>query len=425
MATPRARLHHSLGSLISSPLQALITAKSRDEVEGHFLREFKEVCQLESHQVALIASCRISLYLLLRSMELPPKSLIAVTPITIPDMVNSILLAGHTPYFLELDEDNHNIEAKEISELSNKGVKVAVLAHLSGIFDQKVVAHIKELQRQDIFVIEDISQAYASITDHFVAGAQGDAFIGSLCLGKIISALGGGVLGTKDPQLFHRVQTLAHELAANKLTPIKSLGRYLWQHFKVSLLTTPLLFSFFTIWALRLASRFRSTDEIFRSKKRLENYPYDNPSVQRTHYPSSFFTKPRKTQIILAIKCLRELNARKAKRNSLRKIYQTQLHISSALPSALVNEEANTLWHYPVHLQGRNYQEVQSKLLQEGIDTCGYLLRNCNELACFAPYHRDLPKCHQISKETIFIPIHESLSEREARLCATAFNDLF
>jgi len=423
MAIPRARLHQSLSDLLFAPLRALANRSSQEQLELQFINAFKERCEFNDHHISLASSCRTSLYLLLKSLQLPEKSLIALTPLTIPDIVNSVILAGHIPYLVELDPETHNIAASEIPKLSALGVRVAVLAHLSGIFNQEIVGHIKEMKAQGIFVIEDISQAYGSRSQQDLAGQLGDAFIGSLCLGKVISALGGGIWGVKSSELYSRTQKTSFDFHQNKLTPFNHVLKYYYQHLKVSIFTSPIVFNWLTIHLLKIASRARSTDEIFRSHKRGKSYPYDNPSILRSHYPAQFFRRLRKVQILLALKSLEHLKNAQHKRNRLGEIYLQSLSGHQQLPKALCENNFNTLWHFPVRLGPVSYQQAQQDLLAKNIDTCGYLLRNCNELACFQAYKRELPATQQITTHTIFLPIHESLSDCQARTCAQVFKD--
>lgn len=419
-SVPRAKLHITLTDILTSLVKALITKKSRDNLEQEFLGHFANECHLNEKHTIMAPSCRVALFLLLEALKLPPGSLIALTPLTIPDIVNAILIAGHKPYFVDLDPETHNIAEHEVLKLSELGVKAAVLAHLSGIYNSQVQNSIYKLKALGIYVIEDISQAYASENVGIHAGELGDAFIGSLSLGKVVTAIGGGVLGVSDFALFERVSALSQLRFHTQLTPKKIYARYLYQHIKISILTKRLLFDLLTINVLKVASRFKSTDEIFRSKKREKNYPYDNPSLLREKFPSCFFYQLRKSQILIALKTLQKLRAGIAKRNELKSLYVSASTNRSLLPRALSEDNLNTLWHFPLNLSPNSYKKVQKFLLSKKIDTCGYLLRNCNSLSCFSAYQRELPGLKQVSTDTIFIPIHEHFSPNQIALITSS-----
>lgn len=423
-SVPRAKLHLSLTDIVCGLTKALATNKSSNELERDFLDRFASECNLNEKFTTLTPSCRIALLFLLEALELPRGSLIALTPLTIPDVVNSIIIAGHRPYFVDLNPQTHNIADHEVDELKKNNVKVALIAHLSGIYSSEVERNIKKMKANGVYVIEDISQAYASQGTKSHAGQLGDAFIGSLCLGKVITAIGGGVLGVNNQDIFNKLTLISQSYYQNRLTPRKDLARYLWQHIKISILTKDIFFNYLTLNILRLAAHFRSTDEIFRSKKRKDDYPYDNPSISRKAFPSRFFYKLRKSQILMALETLKNLRKGITKRNDLKKLYLSSIIRKELLPHALREENQNTLWHFPLNLSSLSYHEIQRQLLLSKVDTCGYLLRDCNTLNCFEAYQRKLPGLEEVSRKTIFIPIHEKFTKKQTLLITKALKNL-
>lgn len=420
MATPRAKLHIQFSKLVSLPFRSLF--HSRSDLETKFLARFKELCHITDKSLAVGSSCRSAVYTIIKSLELTPNSLIALTPLTIPDIVNAIILAGHRPYFVELDKDTHSINCEEIDKL--KDVKVIILAHLSGIFNERIIKNIQTLKDRGIFVIEDISQAYASCANGVYAGGPGHAFVGSFCLGKVISSIGGGVWGIQDPRLYTQVKMLQSELAAKKLTPSWHFLKYYLQHLKISLLTQDLIFNILTIHLLRIVSAFKNTNEVFRSPVRKENYPYDNPSIKRTSFPPSFFSLLRCSQLLCGLDTLHTLHNGIKRRNKIKEKYLETLGNSPYLPNALLENNINTLWHFPINATHKDYLHIQKALLEKNIDSCGYLLRNCNELECFSEYRRELPVLKSIEDNTLFIPIHESFGDSQTSHILKVFKEL-
>ena len=152
------------------------------------------------HHCVTTSSYRMGVYHYLKSLNLPKGSEVLLTPITIPDVVNVILLLGFKPVFVDMSLENQSIQIEDLKQKLNEKSKVLILTYLSGIVsDDPELLELK--QKHSLKVIEDISQAYGSKLSDGRDPFFGDIQIGSMSSGKIISTYTGGFVLTNDPSL--------------------------------------------------------------------------------------------------------------------------------------------------------------------------------------------------------------------------------
>ena len=96
--------------------------------------------------------------------------------------------------------------------------------------------------------------------------------------------------------------------------------------------------------------------------------------------------------------------------------------LQEILPS-FPGEAKNLFWLFPIKVS--NPERLRTYLFQHGVDTGMFLLFNCSSLACFKPYNTESPKAEEIKTETLFIPIHPSLSEASVRRTAQLLLDYY
>ena len=97
----------------------------------------------------------------------------------------------------------------------------------------------------NVFLIEDISQSYGSVSEGVKAGSFGVAAIGSLSPAKIISSIGGGFILMDDVEKIDFIdEAIKSELS---LPSKKTLLRICSFQIKVSVATSKYVFSFFII----------------------------------------------------------------------------------------------------------------------------------------------------------------------------------
>jgi len=168
-----------------------------------FEREFAEWCGTK-HAVAL-ANGTLALDVALKALGIGPGDEVVVTPRTFIASVSSVVLAGATPVFADIDRDSGNISPATIEPVLTDRTRAVVPVHLGGWPCD--MDGIMELARaRGIKVIEDCAQAHGARIGERSVGSFGDIGAWSFCQDKIVTTGGeGGMVTTDDHELWGRM----------------------------------------------------------------------------------------------------------------------------------------------------------------------------------------------------------------------------
>jgi decaprenylphospho-beta-D-ribofuranose 2-oxidase len=182
---------------------------------------------------------RTSFDLCLQALAFPPGSEIAMSALTIREMVDIARKHGLVPVPLDLNLETLAPDISAFESAITLRTRALVIAHLFGsrVPMEPFVALAK---RHGIFVFEDCAQAFtgADYTGH----AQTDAAMFSFGSIKTSTALGGALLRLKDAQLLERIAKIQQSYP--KQTKKECIQEVV-THIGVKLFTLPLLFGIF------------------------------------------------------------------------------------------------------------------------------------------------------------------------------------
>lgn len=169
-------------------------------------REFeKEFASFADSKYAVaVANGTLALDLAFASLNLPKGSEVIVTPRTFIASVSSIITAGLTPVFADVNLVSQNIDLDTIKAVVTHKTVAIVCVHLAGwpCDLDPIMAFAKE---NSLFVIEDCSQAHGARYKGKSVGSIGHIGAWSFCQDKIMTTGGeGGMLTTNDESIWRK-----------------------------------------------------------------------------------------------------------------------------------------------------------------------------------------------------------------------------
>lgn len=181
----------------ASPEGGIYTRKFQDSVKS-FL-DVKHVFAVNSGTSALISS--------LLALGVKSGDEVLVPSFTFLATVNSVLLIGAKPVFVDIDLNHYTIDPKDLEKkVSNKSVAV-IPVHLYGHpADMDNILEIGE--KNDIPIIEDAAQSLGAVYNKSQTGTIGDIGCFSLYPSKIITCGEGGFVTTNDDALAERLKLI-------------------------------------------------------------------------------------------------------------------------------------------------------------------------------------------------------------------------
>ncbi len=167
----------------------------------------------------------------IKSLNLKKGSEIITTPRSYYTSASSIINCGMKPKFSDISISSQNLDPIKLKAAINKKTKAIICVHLSGYpCDMKKI--LKIAKDNEIYVIEDCSQAHGASILNKKVGSFGDISAWSFCQDKIISTGGeGGMVATNHFNLYKKVLSIKDNgRNYEKLKKIKYSGSFNYIH---------------------------------------------------------------------------------------------------------------------------------------------------------------------------------------------------
>ncbi|MEP1447052.1 MAG: DegT/DnrJ/EryC1/StrS aminotransferase family protein [Paraglaciecola sp.] len=166
-------------------------------------REFEKqfAAYFDAKYAVAVSNGTVALDLAWQALDLPKGSEVVVTSRTFIASISSIVLAGLTPVFADVELDNQNISAETIKPHITDNTSAILCVHLAGwpceMDDIVALAKVHGL-----FVVEDCAQAHGAKYKGKHVGSLGDIAAWSFCQDKIMTTAGEGGMVTTNNKLF-------------------------------------------------------------------------------------------------------------------------------------------------------------------------------------------------------------------------------
>jgi perosamine synthetase len=380
---------------------------------GNSVEQFEqEIARLYGTPGAVACSyARMSLFYILKALQLPAGSEIVTTPITIHDMINVIILTGHTPVFVDIDPQTYQMDPEDLKRKLSPKTKAVLLTHLFGMpSDMRQIMAI--CKSRDLIVLEDASHSFSAALDGKAVGTFGTVGFFSLSSLKSVTGGYGGVIISRDEEL---LKAIRHSLAALPDCPGKYLREVLMKSLIVGLATDRFFFNLFTFPAIF----------VFNSKNPeiVQKMQTDNPKgILLKEIPEKWLWKFSSVQADLALRCLHRLTEVDDKRRRHAQILFDELMPVAAdrLPRVLPGS-CNVYWRFPFRAPEKiKFQRYMNK---HRVDTTTTLLPCCSTEPVFAQYSHPMPHAERAVQEIYFLPVEPALNDDQVHGMARAVKD--
>ena len=151
-----------------------------------------------------------AIYVAMKSLELPKNSDIIMSPVTCSGNFSCITEQGHNPILVDSEIDSYNTSLKKIKERITRRTKLIQLTHVGG----EPVDDIKEIAayatKNNIYLLEDCSQAIGAKIQGKLVGSFGDIAAFSTMYRKNLAAnSSGGIIFTRKFKIYKKVLAYA------------------------------------------------------------------------------------------------------------------------------------------------------------------------------------------------------------------------
>ena len=403
---PRTRLYMTKQDLLGAMFKLLCGKLQAGKPVALFEKECAAMLGVERAVAASYA--RTCLYHLLKALNLPQGSEVILTPITIHDMINVILLLGLRPRFVDIDPKTYQIDPEALESAITSRTKAILVTHLFGI-PSPMDRVVSLCEPKGIIVLEDASHAYNAALNGKPMGTFGDAGFFSLSSLKALSTGYGGIIVGRKRALLDQV---SHSLEKLRKARTRDLLDIMVKNTIVAFATQRAIFSCLTFPAIRTLDKMSPT-----IVRKLQT---DNPELVRLQeFPDTWLWQFSPLQSELGLKGIQRIKHDDIKRRAHAQILLDKL--GPIAPERLPHPPPGSLsvyWRFPFRApEGRKFARFMSDC---GIDVTTTLLPCCNTLPVFKEFHEPMPHAERAVKEVYFLPAEPSLTEDQIHGMADA-----
>jgi dTDP-4-amino-4,6-dideoxygalactose transaminase len=358
-----------------------------------------EICRRFGVRAAVcVPRARTGLFLtLLETLREGQK--VIMSPLTIVDVVNAVLLAGGVPVFADVCRRSCAMDPGIAECLIDGGTGAVLITHLHG--ESADALRFRELcDRRGIRLIEDAAQAFGAIEGGRRLGTIGDAGIYSFGFFKNLCTWQGGMVVSNDRALIERIRTRVRRLP---YLSYRGLLRNAISGLVVDVGTWPPVFAGL---AYPVVSR-----NIGRLNRRLDP---EASATRRNTLPDEWLGRMRPWQAALGLQQLDRVDADNDARVRHAERYHDALDgIPGIITPKRTTDLSNIYTYFPVQIPERDRALAYARHRRR--DIAAQHLRNCADLRDFREFYRDCPNARAASSELILLPTYPRYPEEEIR----------
>ncbi len=191
----------------ANAVQSVLLSNKVNYWTGKVCREFeREFSSWSGSRYAVaVTNGTVALDVALKALGVGKGDEVIVTSRTFIASVSSIVNAGASPVFSDIDRDSQNITSRNISSIITKNTKAIVCVHLAGW--PCSMDEIMDIANEfNLYVIEDCAQAHGAKYKNRPIGSIGHIGCWSFCQDKIMTTGGeGGMVTTNDESLWRKM----------------------------------------------------------------------------------------------------------------------------------------------------------------------------------------------------------------------------
>jgi len=396
MVYPRQRLYDiNHTGFAKAVLLGSINTDGEDEstVCGALKQAFFEYTGVDD--VIPLSRGRLAVYFGVKHSITPKRRKVLMSPFTIFDVVNMVLVAGGEPNFVDTEPGSVHVSCRSLEEAIDGNTGAVIVTHYHST-NREIESIAAMCRAYGVKLIEDCAISLGGRFGGRHVGTFGDCALFSFGLFKFVSAYFGGGMWLRCPETRAAVEA---EIATWPRMCARDIAPQFLKGIKLSTLTNTTVFDLLTFPVFRYGY-LRNVEFI---KKNAQNDP--DPFVRKSlalelmRRPSLFQLREVVRQIPLV-----EGDRRKRVSNACR-YYENLIGTNiGGLPDR-PDRSMDCYLNFPITLDG-NREWFVAELMKSGFDVSVYYYRNCAEISAFRKYCKYLPNVSRLVRGIVFFPAY-------------------
>lgn len=349
-----------------------------------------------------VPSCRVGIYLGLKNSGFLERDEVIMSAYTFKGVLFAVKAAGLKPVFVDINDNDCNIDESAIEEKITKRTKAILISHMYGV--PCAMDKIVDIaSRHNLDIIEDVALACGAEYKNKKIGSFGKFGVFSFGMGKNLSCFGGGMVTTDDLHLYNvlKQETMRFPFPRRYQAFLK-VAKY----FVFYMLTSDPIFKFITFPIIFIASIFNKKyfDNAFEENVTLEKF---KDSIRNCHGYTPL-------QAVIGMHQLKTLDAYNKRISDNAAEYDRLLPDNIRLKNRFKHSNINsTRYHYII--RARDTFRFRKSLHFCGIDTQPDDMSDCSALNGHSEGDSTYLNTVKALKEIIEIPNNVKLKEKDLR----------
>jgi len=317
--------------------------------------------------------------------------------ITIKSILDVVLDLELKPVFVDSDLDTACMSIDSLRKsIREDKPKACLLTYLFGIMPE--MEHIiYELKSNNIFIVEDFSQAFNASYQGQKAGSFGDVSIYSASSVKTFDTYGGGLAFTSNLNLSRSLKNYQATLMppSRRLLISKVINSLI-----KNLVTSRFVFSFGLFQMLKTLNK--------KQNKKFDRFVGTRATNPINSLPREWFYSYSSTQARIGLKLLQRVDI-----NDLSRINYAQDVLTKVTGIKLISgsKNSNSIFWQLIALP-EDPQNFRKFLYTNGIDSAQTSLIEISQLAKYG-IKSDTPKADYLHKHAVYLPCYSKLKQHE------------
>lgn len=386
--------------------------------EGSELEEFeKRFAEYVGTKYAIsVASGRAALYYIYRFFLKDGQKVILPSYTCIP-AIDAARWAGGKPVFLDIDLNSYNPKFENSVE-KERNVGAISLSYLYGLVGD-IKPFLDYAKTNNIAVIEDSAIALGASYKNKNVGSIGDAGVFSLQESKIFTSWRGGVVTTNNKELYDYIKNIRDE------QEFPFTGKLLFNlsfSYKRKILSNPNLYgsTMYPLKKVMTSKKFKSILQNIMGFNPLESIDGMSPLLM----PKTDKFRFTNTQAAVALLSLNRINKIIRKRRKSAKFLSDELKSIVDVPIE-GKDVRHAYGRFPIRISGKSKFSLHNHFLKRGIETSlnyPYIIPKTKFMINYK--HVKFPNSQKASNETLLLPFHTYLKDKDLEIIVKAVKEL-
>lgn len=396
MSRPRLKLYIKPKYYLWT-LQYLLFGMNSEKYKNKYIEFMKNYLGVK--HVIPTSMGRMAMYEGLRACY-PEGGEIIVTPVTVPEVTQLIVLAGLTPVFADTKPGTWNIDIDQVEKLIGPETRAIIATHLYGYTN--TLLPLKEItDNNKIDLVEDAAQALGGVVNGKKAGSFGKFSIFSHSYAKNVPSFYGGAVVTNDDKL---AQSIKNNVKSYPGVNKSWLIRKIVKTFILDMGTKAPIYSLFVKPLIKGAYKH----EIKFVKNFVEIHLNDKKLKQ---VPKEYKTQLSELQLKVLCDKLPEVDADVEHRIECAMLYSKGLeNIVQMILPPFKNDKSHTYLYFPVEVPDNTFFIDNMVLL--GSDVAYHHLADSSSLPSLSAYHKKCPNANRTAKSSIMLPTYPGIEKK-------------